>query len=99
MKNLFGFIAYKIAKKKTQILQALKSTGLVAVIAGPGFGLVLLATFFTNDINTIIMCIMLGCAWMIGAVAVYICGPEIKDKIESFLTEYKHWKNKQVPEK
>ena len=99
MRNFVGFIRYKIAKKKDEILEKLAIAGFIAFMFVPYIVLMLSPIIFRLTLFWILVFDVLAFVWFGSVFAAYFYGSEIIDKIKGFFTEYKYWKNKQEAKK
>jgi len=95
MKNLFGFIAYKLAKKKAEILERLTIAGFVAFLFGPYIVLMVSPIIFGLTLVWTLVCDVLAFVWFGSVLAAFLYGSDIVDRIKGFFTEYKSWKSRQ----
>jgi ABC-type transport system involved in Fe-S cluster assembly fused permease/ATPase subunit len=95
MKNLFGFIAYKLAKKKDEILEALTFVGHGVFMFVPSVVLLCAPLLLDASLLICLACAVLALVWFAVTTVVLWHGSEIVEKVRGFFVEYRAWKNKQ----
>jgi hypothetical protein len=99
MKNLFGFIAYKLAKKKDEILEKLSIVGFIAFMFVPYIVLMISPILFGLTLFWTLVCTVLAFVWIGSVLVAFLYGSDIVDKIKGFFTEYRYWRKRQEDKK
>lgn len=87
MKNILGFIKYKIIKKKNDILEALQVIGVCSIAVIPAFLLLFISTETIYFLG--------GLIWIFGVMCFAMFAESILEIINDFKYEYNEWKEKQ----
>lgn len=87
MKNVIGYIIYKIKMKQDQIIDLLLRVGVAAIIFVPYFALVAYGILYMN-----ILSLFVGICWVIVSLVSFVWGEDIISFFNRIKTDYSQWK-------